>query len=106
MGAGLSQTLDLGPQKTLLNREREFVSYAPDFNKQAVQFASNPQPFVSNNASTMSSKISRASPRGITRARSNRWDPKVIGQGPEDPYDDLNDRETADNETINSPGAI
>ena len=30
----LAQTLDIGPQKMLLNRERQFVDYAPVFHKQ------------------------------------------------------------------------
>ena len=78
------------------------MAYAPEFIKQPEPY-SNQVPFASNNnASTISSKLSRASP---TSGRKGRWDPKTVN-GPEESYDDINDRETADYETVvNSPAA-
>ena len=63
-----------------MNREKQFVDYAPAFLKQDDPYAQVPS---SSNAyaSTMDTK---------RVARHNRWEPKTMGSGI---YDDLNDRE-------------
>ena len=73
----------------MLNRERQFVDFAPEFRKPDPNEGKPILPSVQKHASTMPTQVSSAKTRSTRDSRFSRWDPKTISSK----YDDLNDRD-------------